>query len=159
MDIQSTFLKTPVKDVMTKPVITIQSSAAFSEVEEKFSANKIRHLPVVDPAGKLFGLVTKRDLFRTLAPRKSPDGNLYYSPDTIAESGNAYYSKEALDKFELTAVMVKEVFKLTGDAPLTDALELIVKKKIGCVPIVDAKGSVTGIITRYDLLKLLADQL
>lgn len=56
-------LSLAMKDVMSKPLVTIQSTATIWDAIELMNDNKIRHLPVVDK-GKLVGILTQRDLFR-----------------------------------------------------------------------------------------------
>jgi len=51
-----------VEDVMTAPVATITEDTNLFEALVISSAQKIRHLPVVNAAGQLLGLVTQSDL-------------------------------------------------------------------------------------------------
>ena len=58
-----------VKDVMTKHPITIDPEAAVGTALDVMRTKHIRHLPVVDDAGTLIGIVTDRDLrHAALAP-------------------------------------------------------------------------------------------
>jgi diguanylate cyclase (GGDEF)-like protein len=51
-----------VKDVMSVPVATITEQATLFEALVISTAQKIRHLPVVDSQGRIMGLVTQSDL-------------------------------------------------------------------------------------------------
>lgn len=51
-----------VEDVMSVPVATISEEATLFEALVISAAQKIRHLPVVDSAGRMIGLVTQSDL-------------------------------------------------------------------------------------------------
>jgi len=53
-------LKTPLKKVMTKKVVTIPDDASFTEARRKMISRGIRHLPVVNGEGKLVGLLAIR---------------------------------------------------------------------------------------------------
>ena len=55
--------ETLVKDVMSKPLITISSEASLENAIELMFKHKIKKLPVVEN-GKLVGLVTFTDLVR-----------------------------------------------------------------------------------------------
>lgn len=55
-----------VADVMTVPVETVTESTPLFEALVISSAQKIRHLPVVDASGCLLGLVTQSDLAKAL---------------------------------------------------------------------------------------------
>lgn len=53
-----------VSDVMSVPVATVSEDTTLFEALVISSAQKIRHLPVVNAAGQLLGLVTQSDLAR-----------------------------------------------------------------------------------------------
>jgi CBS domain-containing protein len=56
-------LQLAMRDVMSKPLVTIAPTATIWEAMESMSARGVRHLPVVD-GGVLVGILTQRDLFR-----------------------------------------------------------------------------------------------
>ncbi|MCA9408102.1 MAG: CBS domain-containing protein [Candidatus Omnitrophica bacterium] len=157
-DIRHLLKNVKIQDVMSSPCEMINMEEPMSAVEELFVSRRIRHLPIIDSAGKLVGLITKRDLFRTVAPRKAIDGNVGYTKDKILEKDGMYYFKDTLDSYVLSKVMIKDVKTLKADHVIADAIDLMVQDKVGCVPIVDNERKVVGIITRYDILKM-ADQI
>ena len=56
-------LNSRVSSVMSKKVITISANSELDEAARLMSKNKIRRLPVIDPAsGKLSGIITSTDL-------------------------------------------------------------------------------------------------
>ena len=65
-----------VKEVMASPAITINVEEPFRRVEEKFRTLGIRHLPVVDATSRVVGMITQRDLYKTVSPRRTEDGLL-----------------------------------------------------------------------------------
>lgn len=80
-----------IRELMHSPVVTIGADENFSKVEEKLRTKGIRHLPVVDGDGRVVGMVTQRDLYRTLSPRVTEEG--------------IYYDSSALNDFILRRVM------------------------------------------------------
>jgi CBS domain-containing protein len=51
-----------VRDVMTKDPFTIDPEAPLATAIDMMRAKELRHLPVVDEAGQLVGIITDRDL-------------------------------------------------------------------------------------------------
>ncbi|MDD3375079.1 MAG: CBS domain-containing protein [Candidatus Omnitrophica bacterium] len=133
-----------IKNIMVTNVITIGIDEPFSHVWDVLKPSKIRHLPVVDTQGKLKGIITLRDLYRIVSPRKE-----------VEEEG-LFYLKEDLEKFILSNVMTENVLTLSADQTLGQALDLMVKKKFGCIPIVDEEGVLIGILTQIDVLRAIA---
>ena len=52
------------RDVMTAPVITIQENATIKDAAKLLVEHRISGLPVVDPKGKLVGVISEGDLVR-----------------------------------------------------------------------------------------------
>ncbi|MDP8266763.1 MAG: CBS domain-containing protein [Candidatus Aceula meridiana] len=134
-----------IKDIMTKNLITIGFNDPFSRVWDKIRTHKIRHIPVVNKSGELRGLISQRDLYRTVSPKKR------------IEDEGLFYSKERLDEYLIEQVMTAEVCTLTPSHTVGCAMDIIVKKKYGCIPIVDEKGILVGIITPIDILRAIAN--
>jgi CBS domain-containing protein/gamma-glutamyl:cysteine ligase YbdK (ATP-grasp superfamily) len=90
----------------------------------------IRHVPVEDEKGHLVGLVTHRGLLRLL------------SRGSIAPDG--------------TSMTVREIMKpnpttVTSSTPTVEAIEIMRRSGIGCLPVVD-DNRLVGILTSYDFL-------
>jgi CBS domain-containing protein len=49
-------------DLMTAPAVTIHPDATIAGAARAMNTHRVRRLPVVDPDGKLIGLVSRRDL-------------------------------------------------------------------------------------------------
>lgn len=145
-------------DIMSKPVV-IYEGAGFSMVEQKFIDHRIRHLPVVDDTNRLVGVISQRDVYRTISPRTTADDKVYYVREPIAESDDVYYDRQVLDDYILTSVMHKSPSVLGPDDSVEDAIHLMVAEKIGCVPIVNERYEPIGIVTRFDILKTLDEVL
>jgi CBS domain-containing protein len=59
-------LDTPVSELMSKDLITVEPATSLREAAAVMSERWIRHLPVLE-AGKLVGIVSQRDLAGVLA--------------------------------------------------------------------------------------------
>jgi acetoin utilization protein AcuB len=56
-----------IKNVMTGKVVTVKMDDPLSAVKEIFEAQRFHHVLVVEN-GKLFGVVSDRDLLKALSP-------------------------------------------------------------------------------------------
>ena len=144
----------PVGDVMTVPPMTIYVDDDFSIVEEKFVANRIRYLPVIAHTGELVGIISQKDVYRRVAPRRSPEGQVIFSNEIIIDQ-DGYYEKESLNKYILNYIMRRDPVSITKEKTLGDAIHAMVTNKIGCIPVVDDRKHVIGVVTRLDVLKLI----
>jgi len=58
--------KVKMKDIMSKPLITINGNTQIINTIRIMQKNNVRHLPIIEK-GKLIGIVTQRDLLGALA--------------------------------------------------------------------------------------------
>jgi len=128
-----------VKDQMTTPVFTLTPDTPFLDALKLMRERKIRRIPIVNEQGKLLGIVSERDL---LHAEPSP-----------ATSLSVWEMNYLLWKLRLGDVMTKTVITVTPLTKLQDAASLMIKHKIGGLPVVDAEEKVIGVITETDIFK------
>ena len=58
--------ETPVRQIMSAPVITVTADDAVRHCMELMTQMRIRHLPVVDPAVGMIGMISIGDLVRAV---------------------------------------------------------------------------------------------
>jgi CBS domain-containing protein len=75
---------TTAADLMTAPAVTIGPGAPVSEAARLMYARRVKRLPVVDPAGRLAGIVSRSDV---LAVFSRPDDDIWHeiTSDVIAD--------------------------------------------------------------------------
>jgi len=130
-----------IEKAMSTKVVTIEAGDTLLHATRTMKDNKIKHLPVVDRAGSLVGLVTDRDLKRASA-----------SDATTLEVHELLY---LLDKVTIDTIMRKNVVTIDKGTALKQAAQLMVEKGIGCLPVMDGK-QLAGIVTRTDVLRYFA---
>jgi acetoin utilization protein AcuB len=131
------------KEIMTENVISLPVEAHFSEVARQMMDNKVRHLPILNKNKEVVGIISQRDLYKIQSPRLREDGTMYYDP-------------AMLDNIILRVVMTQDPVTLTLDDSAAKAVIKMIDHHCGCVPVVDHKNVLCGIITRVDLLRIAA---
>jgi len=121
-----------VSDIMTKNPVALDAQDDLALANVIFHFGSFRHLPVVR-ASKPIGLVSQRDYLRAMA-RPVPGGESTLAGD----------------------VMTHPVLKVRPETPLAQALRLMVRKKYGCLPVVDVRGRLVGIVTETDATRFAA---
>jgi CBS domain-containing protein len=69
-------MDTPVSDVMTKELITVEPATSLRDAAAIMTDKWIRHLPVLE-GGRLLGIVSQRDLSGVLAGALNEPDDLY----------------------------------------------------------------------------------
>ncbi len=131
------------KDIMQRNVIRTGLDTTLGEAMTICFQHRIRHLPVVEADGRLAGLVTDRDLRFYVSHRLG----------TIMENN---VDRETVSH-HLHVIMVRRVITGRPDMTLTEAAHLLHIHHVGCLPVVDERNSVLGIVTAGDFIHLIAD--
>lgn len=128
-----------VGDLMTRDVVRIQAGALLADAWKTMRERRIRHLPVVDRHGVLTGLVTHRDL-------------LAASPSSLALHDERERVR-GLGWATAADIMETHVSTAAAAESAADVALRMVRQKIGCLPVVDARGALVGIVTEEDFLR------
>lgn len=128
-----------VRDLMTADVVTLDLDENLLLADDVMRLGRIRHLPVVSEH-RLVGLVSHRDMLRASV---SSLAGLSHSEDASI--------KQAIPVRE---VMRHEVVTIGPDRPALEACELLLARKLGCLPVVDEESRLVGIITEADFVEL-----
>lgn len=129
-----------VREWMTTDVVTASPALPIAEAHDLMRSRGIRHLPVVD-RGRLVGILSDRDV-RAAMP----------SPVTTLAVGEARY---LLNRLRVEEVMSRPVITIRPDAPITEAVSVLLGRRIGALPVVDGTR-LAGIVTETDLLRAFA---
>jgi CBS domain-containing protein len=141
------------RDVMVRAVATTSPDTAVEELARLMINLRVSGVPVMDRDGRLVGIVTEGDLLRRVEtgterhrPRRS--GPFSSNSRLVAEYIKSH-AKRVAD------IMTREVFSVEEMATLGEIADLLETKHIKRVPVVH-DGKIVGIVSRADLLKVLA---
>jgi acetoin utilization protein AcuB len=134
-----------VKERMSSPAVTVTPDTSFQDALKLMRDHKFRRVPVVDQDGKLIGIVSERDL-------------LHASPSP-ATSLSVWEVNYLLWKLKVADIMTHHVITISQEAPIEDAANLMVTRKIGGLPVVNGAGKIVGVVTETDIFKAFAEML
>jgi CBS domain-containing protein len=142
-----------VKDVMVPRVICVSPDDSVQVATRLMLQKGISGLPVLDGDGNLVGIVSEGDFLRrseTGTKRVRPRWlEFILGPGRLAEEYVQASSRKVRD------VMSRTVHTVAPDAPLATVVDLMERRRIKRVPVVD-DGKVVGIVTRANLLRAMA---
>jgi CBS domain-containing protein len=118
-----------VADVMTRKTITLSPHHGIAEAVSLMADRHFRHIVVVDTGGQILGVISDRDILRTLARTSN------------------WQTKD------VSQIMTRDPVTVKRETPLSVAVAKIVAKRINCLPVLDEEDKVCGILTSTDLLK------
>lgn len=134
--------RTPISAIMTKNIITLNSTDNLETAERLFKRNKIRHIPVV--SGKeVIGMLSLTDLLRISFADVTDDEK------TVETT--------VYNMFTIEQVMTKKLTSVSSSTTIKEVAEILSKKEFHAIPVID-NGEISGIITTTDLINYLIEQ-
>lgn len=127
-----------VEKIMSKPVVTVTLDDTLRVVKHIFENAKFHHLLVVEE-GKLYGVISDRDLLKSISPFIG----------TIQET---VHDKFTLNK-KVHQIMSRKPISLRPSADVYEAISLFNQHNISCIPIVNEKDAPVGIVSWRDILQ------
>lgn len=122
-------------EIMTTPVVTGRVDQPLNAIWALFASHRIHHLPLLDSEGRVSGIVSDRDITRF-----------------AANAGRVTPNKP------IRELMTQRVVTAGAEAEVRDLAEVLIRLRIGAIPITDDDGAAQGIVTRTDILKTLVSR-
>lgn len=133
-----------VSKYMTSKVVSIKEDMGIREAFFLMKEHRIRHLPIVDDANQLIGIISDRELRR---------------PNWVDEAhdiSHVYYLDNSMNVCD---VMITKVHVLYTYDTLSKAVKLLLGKGFGAAPVLDKTETVVGMLSAIDLLRALSDMI
>lgn len=110
-------------------VYTVSPTVTITELVTGLAEKKVGAVPVVDGSGQILGIVSERDVVRSLA-------------------------HNGLRTLDMTAgqLMTRAMFTVARSASVVDAMEMMTRHRIRHLPVVES-GRMVGIISIGDVVK------
>ncbi|MEU2222877.1 CBS domain-containing protein [Streptomyces sp. NPDC018347] len=137
---------TVVNDVMTRRVVALRAEAAFKDIVRTMQEWRVSALPVLDDDGRVVGVVSEADLL----PKEE------YGEGDVGRYGQVRHLAEVRKADAVTAagLMTAPAVAVTPDATLARAARLMARGRVRRLPVVGPDGTLRGIVSRSDLLKV-----
>jgi len=119
-----------VSQFMSTDLFTVHPEDLIDLAASVMDWRHIRHVPVEDENGKLVGLITHRMLLRLLTKGSIDNDRALI---TVRE------------------IMLPDPITVSPSTSSLEAIAIMRRNRIGCIPVVD-DGQLVGIITSYDFL-------
>jgi CBS domain-containing protein len=139
---------------MTRSVITVNVDSEIKEVAAQVVDSRVSGFPVVTEDNRVVGIITEGDLIRRLREVQMPIfmdilGGMIplKSLSSVEQQLHEITATKVKDLMTTPAITVKE------DTELEEIADMMVKRNIKRVPVVDDDERLLGIVSRNDLVR------
>jgi CBS domain-containing membrane protein len=128
-----------VANLMSTDLVTLTEDETLAHAQRCMARGRIRHLPVVRDR-TLVGLLTHRDLL-------AASFSIFAEVDRDEQ-------RRIFVTVPVVEAMHRDVVSVPPDMSVSEAAEILLDNKYGCLPVVGPAGELLGIVTEADFLRL-----
>jgi CBS domain-containing protein len=130
-----------VQEIMTTPAVTIEEERPLTEAVDLMLSKSLKRLPVVAKGGRLVGMLSRLDIFRTVM-RETPDWAAFRSQKI-----------EVHNLRTVQDILRRDTSTVAAETTIDKVIQMIDGNDIQCVAVVDDEGKLIGMIADSDLLR------
>ena len=139
-----------VRDIMTRDLTAVEKDISVRELIFILNNAEMPNVPVVDDDGRLAGFISEKDLIRAALPGYF---EMLHSTSFIPDMNQlarklTQIADEPIERYIRTTVM-----SVSENDDDLQAADLIIRKGVKNVPVVDEHGRLVGRVRRIDLLR------
>ena len=144
-----------VSDIMRRDAPAVLPETPVEEVIRLIDCNDIQRVCVVDQEERFLGLISDRDLLIAFSERHPGIWDFFVSQIPFTERGRKHRQLQQFLLGVKTAgeVMNTDIVTVQEDAPINEAIRLMLDKAIKRLPVVDEQGKFKGMISRDALMR------
>ncbi|MCL1477361.1 CBS domain-containing protein [Marinobacter sp. M3C] len=148
------------REIMTPSIKAVPQSWTMDRLARFLTDNEIAGSPVTDDSGDIIGIVTLKDIteFRWNASRPETEARL--TEDEAREARRlrmVIYEGMGKLPVEVRDIMTPILLSVDEDTPVREIAKTMMAEHLHRI-FVTLDGNISGIITTYDLLKIIADR-
>ncbi|MCE4602857.1 MAG: CBS domain-containing protein [Desulfurococcales archaeon] len=126
-----------ISSYMSTPVLAVRPTDTLAYARNLMLKRDVGRLVVVDSDERLAGIITLSDITEALVSR---------------------FPTRTIDTILVEEVMTRDPITIEATRSTKTAAQIMVKRRIGGLPVVDSGGSLLGIVTRSDVVRAFADK-
>ena len=147
--------KFKVSDFMTDHYFTVHDTATLSRVMSKMLEHKISRIITKDQNDNPVGIISFRDFFRVSLELGQEDITEDYPLSDHIRKG--FVSTGGFGAITLASeIMTRKIFSVKYDDDLAKACTEMIEHNINGLAVLDAKGKISGIVSKTDVTRALA---
>ena len=115
-------------DVMSVNIVAAKENATAIEIATRIVLGEFNGVPIIDNDGKVIGIVTTIDLLKAISEDKG------------------------LDNMSAKEIMTSNPAVINQDATVDEIIDILYRKRIDMLPVVEEDGRLVGVISRQGVL-------
>jgi len=139
-----------VREIMTRDLTAVEPDVPVRELIFIFENAEVPNMPVVNEDGMLIGFISEKDLIRAALPGYF---EMLHSASFIPDMNQLARKLTQIADDPIEKYMSRDVHYVTEEDDDLRAADLVIRKGVKNLPVVDENGYLVGRVRRIDLLR------
>ena len=139
-----------VREIMTKDLTAEEKTIPVRELIFILNSAYMSSMPIVDEEGKLIGVISEKDLIKAALPGYF---EMLHSTSFIPDMNQLAKKLVQIADDSIEKYMQRDFICVEEDDDDLQAADLIIRRNLKSLPVVDKEGRLVGVVKRIDLLE------
>ncbi len=139
-----------VRDIMTKDLTACEKDASIRELIFILDSSGVPNMAIVDEEDKVIGFISEKDIIRACLPGYF---DMLHTASFIPDMNQISKKLEQIADDPVEKYMRRDIIMVGQDDDDLQAAEIIIRKNVKNLPVVDREGHLVGQVKRIDLLR------
>lgn len=141
-----------VREIMTKDLTSCEKDVTVRQLIFILDSARIPNIPVVDGEEKVIGYISEKDIIKAGLPSYY---EMLHTTSFIPDLNQLSKKLMQIADDPIEKYMQNDVIVITEDGDTLQVADLIIRRGVKNVPVVDSEGRLVGKVRRIDLLRYL----
>lgn len=142
-----------VKEAMTKNTVTVRRDADLQTAATLLSENRVSGMPVVDNNNRVIGVISEADILILTGMKRD-----HTFKDILRNILGGPVSAKTTNRNKVEDVMSFPPVTSKADDTIADVAKILDERRIKRLPVVDDNGTLLGIISRADIVRMIGSK-
>jgi len=139
-----------VRDIMTKDLTSCEKDTSIRELIFMLDSAGVPNVAVVNEEDKVIGFISEKDIIRACLPGYF---DMLHTASFIPDMNQISKKLDQISGDPVEKYMQRDIIVVSADDDDMQAAEIIIRKNIKNLPVVDEYGRLVGQVKRIDLLR------
>lgn len=137
-----------VSELMMKDITSVEQDDSIQTLVETLETSEVCSIPVTDRENRLVGIISEHDILSAAVPKYM---QLLHTVSFVPGLDQLTSGLRRIANDSVGMHMCTRVVSVVADADDLQAADLILRNRLGLLPVIDGHGRLVGVVRRIDL--------
>lgn len=139
-----------VNDLMLKDITSVESGDTIRTLVDTLETSESTSIPVTNEDGRLVGIISERDVLAAALPKYM---EMLHTASFLPNLDQLTQGLQRIGNDSVERHMCAKPVSIRADAHDLQAADIMLRKGLRLLPVIDGEGRLVGVVRRVDLFR------